>query len=120
MKNLEKKCPVSYAIDLIGGKWKLTILHTLAQNNGPMRFKELERTISGITPTMLTKQLRALEEAELVRRKIFATVPPTVEYKLSRHGVSMKAMIGEIEKWGTDQMLLKGLAPAPRIYSEKD
>lgn len=120
MKNFEKKCPVSYAIHLIGGKWKLTILHTLAQHQGPIRFKELERQVTGITPTMLTKQLRALEQAELVRRKVFATVPPTVEYKLSRHGVSMKAMIAEIEKWGTSQMVLKGLEPSASIYAEND
>lgn len=120
MKNSEKKCPVEYAINLIGGKWKLTILHTLAQSGNPMRFKELERAVYGITPTMLTKQLRALEEAELVRRKIFATVPPTVEYKLSRHGVAMKAMIVEIEKWGGDQMRLKGMIPKESNYAQME
>jgi len=116
MKNSEKNCPVEYALDLIGGKWKLPILYALAQKH-PIRFKELEREIVGITPTMLTKQLRALENAELVRRKVFATVPPTVEYKLSRHGVTMKAMIIEIEKWGREQMLLKGLEPAETIFT---
>ncbi|NOU48227.1 MAG: helix-turn-helix transcriptional regulator [Bacteroidales bacterium] len=99
MKNLKKSCPIEFAVDLMGGKWKLPILHALIKKS-PKRFKVLEREIAGITPTMLTTQLRKLEADQLVHREIFATVPPTVEYSLTEHGETMKAMIAEIEKWG--------------------
>jgi DNA-binding HxlR family transcriptional regulator len=99
MKKSEITCPIEFSVDLLGGKWKLSILHTLLQKS-PMRFKELERAVSGITPTVLTTQLRALETELLVSREIFATVPPTVEYTLTEHGKTMQHMIDEIEKWG--------------------
>jgi len=103
MKNSKIVCPVEFSVALMGGKWKLPILYALIKKS-PKRFKELEREIVGITPTMLTTQLRKLEADNLVSRKIFATVPPTVEYRLTNHGKTMKAMIAEIEKWGNFHM----------------
>ena len=104
MKKEEKiTCPIEFTVHLMGGKWKLPILHALIKAS-PKRFKELEREIEGITPTMLTTQLRALEADGLVSRKIFATVPPTVEYRLTPHGKTMRKMIAEIEKWGLQHM----------------
>ncbi|WP_028980711.1 winged helix-turn-helix transcriptional regulator [Sporocytophaga myxococcoides] len=99
MKKIEIKCPVEHSVELLGGKWKLPILHALV-NASPKRFKELEREIKGITPTMLTNQLRSLETDGLVSRKIFATVPPTVEYSLTELGKSIKPMMVELQKWG--------------------
>jgi|GEM_PF-120938 DNA-binding HxlR family transcriptional regulator len=95
----EKICPVEHSVNLLGGKWKLPIIHALVAN-GVVRFKELERIISGITPKMLTTQLRSLEADGLVERKVYATVPPTVEYKLTEIGKSIRPMILELEKWG--------------------
>ncbi|HEY0667267.1 MAG TPA: helix-turn-helix domain-containing protein [Sphingobacteriaceae bacterium] len=103
MKDQNKMCPIDFSIDLMGGKWKLPILYALIKKS-PKRFKELEREIAGITPTMLTTQLRALEADQLVSRKIFATVPPTVEYSLTENGKSMESMFREIEKWGLMHM----------------
>lgn len=99
MKKTAITCPIEFSVDLLGGKWKLSILHTLLQKS-PMRFKELERAVEGITPTVLTTQLRALETELLISREIFATVPPTVEYTLTEHGKTMQAMIDAIETWG--------------------
>jgi DNA-binding HxlR family transcriptional regulator len=99
MKHSEGVCPIEYTVELMGGKWKLPIIHALTLRS-PMRFKELERQINGITPTMLTTQLRKLEAAGLVSREIFATVPPTVEYRLTNFGKTMEPMMREIEKWG--------------------
>jgi len=99
MKKVEKKCAVEHAVALLGGKWKLPIIHSLVRKS-PKRFKELEREINGITPTVLTTQLRVLESARLIKRDSFATVPPTVEYSLTELGQSITPMIHELERWG--------------------
>ncbi|WP_343691917.1 helix-turn-helix domain-containing protein [Chitinophaga sp.] len=104
LKEREKiSCPVEYAVSVLSGKWKLRILHALIKQS-PKRFKELEREISGITPTMLTAQLRELERDGMVEREIFATVPPTVEYRLTAFGKTTAPMMNEIKNWG---LLLK-------------
>jgi len=92
-------CPVEYAVSLLSGKYKLRILHALIKES-PKRFKVLEREIAGISPTMLTSQLRELESDGLVSREIFATVPPTVEYRLTEFGQTTLPMMDEIKKWG--------------------
>ncbi|WP_429400901.1 winged helix-turn-helix transcriptional regulator [Mucilaginibacter lappiensis] len=97
--NEKNMCPVNYAVNLLSGKYKLRILHALLQES-PKRFKVLEREITGISPTMLTSQLRDLERDGLVSRTIFATVPPTVEYKITAMGHSTLPMLTEIYKWG--------------------
>jgi len=99
--NFNKKdiCPVNHAVNLLSGKYKLRILNALL-NQSPKRFKVLEREIVGISPTMLTKQLRELEHDGLVTREIFATVPPTVEYRTTPLGQTTLPMLNEIHKWG--------------------
>lgn len=92
-------CPVEYAVSMLSGKWKLPILNALIKES-PKRFKVLEREVRGITPTMLTSQLRELEADGLVSRRIFATVPPTVEYSLTELGSSTMPMMDELKKWG--------------------
>jgi DNA-binding HxlR family transcriptional regulator len=104
MKNKSKiVCPVQHSLDILSGKWKLPILHALHKAS-PKRFKELEREIEGIAPTMLTTQLRDLEKNGLITREIFATVPPTVEYRTTELGQTLKPLIGEIKKWGVLHM----------------
>lgn len=100
MRRILKSCPVEHAVDVLGGKWKLPIIHSLVKKS-PLRFKELERQITGITPAMLTQHLRLLESDQLVKRNTFATVPPTVEYSLTDLGKSIHPMIVELEKWGS-------------------
>jgi DNA-binding HxlR family transcriptional regulator len=92
-------CPVQHALNILGGKWKLPILHALHKSS-PKRFKELEREIIGITPTMLTTQLKNLEKDGIIKREAFATVPPTVEYSLTELGLTVKPLVYEIKKWG--------------------
>src|SRR5450755_3083112 len=86
------------AIGTISGKWKLEILWLL--NQRVHRFGELKRAIPGITQHMLTAKLRELEADGLVSRKIFAEVPPTVEYSLTAFGHTIQPMMEEIKKWG--------------------
>jgi DNA-binding HxlR family transcriptional regulator len=101
--NLKKVCPVQHSLDILSGKWKLPILHALHKSS-PKRFKELEREIEGITPTMLTTQLRDLEKNGLISREAFATVPPTVEYRTTELGQTLKPLIAEINKWGIQHL----------------
>jgi DNA-binding HxlR family transcriptional regulator len=104
MENKSKKvCPVQYSLNILSGKWKMPILHALHKAS-PKRFKELEREIEGITPTMLTTQLRDLEKHGLISREVFATVPPTVEYRTTELGQTLKPLIYEIKKWGIQHM----------------
>lgn len=104
LKEREKiSCPVEYAVSVLSGKWKLRILYAITKQS-PKRFKELEREISGITPTMLTAQLRELERDGIIEREVFATVPPTVEYRLTAFGKTTAPMMNEIKNWG---LLLK-------------
>ncbi len=90
--------PVLDALDIIGGKWKFPILFSLFQ--GKKRFKELERDLCGITPKMLSKELKDLEMNGLVSREVFATVPVTVEYTITDCGLSLEPVLRSIQDWG--------------------
>ena len=88
---------VSEPLKLIGGKWKIAILHALSM--GPIRFGELKRNLSPITQQMLTKQLRELEKDNLINRKVFDVVPPKVEYSLTEFGWSFEPVLVALCKW---------------------
>jgi DNA-binding HxlR family transcriptional regulator len=91
-------CAVEATLDLIDGKWKGVILFHL--QGGTQRFGELRKRMPGITQRMLTKQLRALEDDRLVIRKVYAEVPPRVEYRLSEIGESLRPVIDTLRAWG--------------------
>ena len=107
-KNRNKFCAVLDTLDIIGGKWKLPIISQL--QDGTKRFKELEHGIEGITARMLSKDLKELEAYKIVNRKIYAEVPPRVEYSLTNKGKSLKSLILEIKNWG-NQYLDTGKKP---------
>jgi DNA-binding HxlR family transcriptional regulator len=88
---------VSEPLKLIGGKWKIAILHALSM--GPIRFGELKRNLSPITQQMLTKQLRELEKDNLINRKVFDIVPPKVEYSLTEFGWTFEPVLVALCKW---------------------
>ena len=91
-------CPVELVIELVSGKWKLLILRELMK--GKRRFSEIHRAIPGITQKMLTKQLRELERAGLVNRKVYPQVPPKVEYSLTDVGKSLESVFDAMHRWG--------------------
>jgi len=93
------ECPVKLTADIIGGKWKPLILFYL--EGGTRRFSHLQRLIPGMTKKMLTQHLRELERDEIIRRKVYAEVPPRVEYSLTRHGESLKPILKLMSAWGT-------------------
>ena len=90
--------PVRDVLEIINGKWKLPILIALAFGN--KRFKELERDIIGITPKMLSKELRDLEMNKLVKRTVYDTIPATIEYSLTDYGKSLDDVIAALRDWG--------------------
>lgn len=95
---LAEECMVEAAMEVLGGKWKLVILrHLLA---GTKRFGELRKTLPDITPRMLTRQLRELEDDKLVLRVVYREVPPKVEYSVTEIGESLRDITDQLESWG--------------------
>lgn len=90
--------PIRDTLDIVSGKWKLLIVFHLT--HGPRRFKELQRMIEGITPRMLSKELKDLEINELVTREVFDTSPITVSYTLTAHGESLYPVVQALHEWG--------------------
>ena len=103
-------CPVKLTASIIGGKWKPSLLFHLEGRT--RRFCELQRLIPGLTKKMLTQHLRELERDGIVRRKVFAEVPPRVEYSLTRHGESLKPILKLMSAWGTRHRARYGLTTA--------
>lgn len=95
----EISCPVDFTLGLLSGKWKLLTLHQLQA--GTRRFSELEQLLPAISPRMLVKVLRELEQYGLVQRVVHSAVPPKVEYSLTATGRSVSPVIGALRDWGT-------------------
>jgi DNA-binding HxlR family transcriptional regulator len=93
----EGKCPAEATLDVIGGRWKVPIVWHLF--GGTMRFSALRRALPGCTPKMLTQHLRELEADGVVARKVYAEVPPRVEYSLTPRGRSLKPVVGAMCRW---------------------
>lgn len=93
-------CPVETTLSLIGNKWTVLILRDLL--NGSMRFGELKKSIGTVSQKVLTSQLREMEAQGLVNRKVYAEVPPRVEYSLTKTGLSLKPIIDSMWDWGMD------------------
>ncbi|KEJ91489.1 winged helix-turn-helix transcriptional regulator [Synergistes jonesii] len=102
-------CPVETTLVLIGNKWKVLILRDLIL--GTKRFGELRKSLGGVSQKVLTTQLRDMEEKGLVSRKIYAEVPPRVEYSLTGLGASLKPVLDAMWEWG--EMYKKSIAARP-------
>ena len=92
------KCYVENTLTLIGEKWKVLIIRELMSEK--KRFGELNRAIEGISQKMLTQQLRQMEKDKLVKRKVYAEVPPKVEYSLTETGKSLQPILTAMHLWG--------------------
>ncbi len=96
----EYSCPIKLTMDVIGGKWKITILWFL--NGGTRRFNEIKKFIPDITQKMLTQQLREMEENHLIERKVYAQVPPKVEYTSTEYGKRLQDVFTQMSRWGIE------------------
>ena len=101
----DTRCPILYAMERIGQKWKLPILWYIADaENQTLRYRELERKVVGITATMLTKCLRELEADRFITRTQYNTIPPTVEYSLAERGRTLIPALESIYRWAEGEM----------------
>ena len=93
-------CPVETTLTLIGDKWKVLILRDLM--TGTKRFGELKKSVGNVSQKVLTVQLRNMEQSGLLTRKVYAEVPPRVEYSLTETGKSLEPILDAMRVWGED------------------
>ena len=99
-KNNFDNCPLTYTLNLIGGKWRLPIIWALHKND-TMRYNELKRNIGGITNMMLTQSLKELEVDGIINRKQYMEIPPKVEYSLTENGEDLIPALKALAAWGS-------------------
>lgn len=99
--------PVEFALEFIGGTWKMPILWRL--NEKTLRYSELKKILPHITHKMLSSQLRELEKHGLISRKVYAAVPPKVEYSITTKGKKVMPLIQSIRDFGLEMMKEKGI-----------
>jgi DNA-binding HxlR family transcriptional regulator len=86
------------ALEALEGKWKLLILFSLSE--GAKRFRQISKEVGGITDKVLSKELKSLEANRLIQRTVYDTFPPTVEYCITAHGLSLEKVLDELHYWG--------------------
>jgi DNA-binding HxlR family transcriptional regulator len=92
--------PVRDALEILSGKWKIPIIISLSF--GTKRFRQISAELTSITDKMLSKELKELELNQLVKRTVYDTFPPTVEYTITNHGKSLEKVINELRDWGME------------------
>ncbi len=109
-----KKCAVTHALEIIGGKWRLPIIWELSAQES-MRYNELKRHLDGITNIMLTRALHGLEENGLVKRMELCQIPPHVEYSLTESCKHLLPALEIINEWGKERMLDASCQDDPNV-----
>ncbi len=102
-KELQEVCPVRAVLDGIGGKWAILIIDLLG-DKGPLRFNEINKALEDISQKMLTSTLRLLESDGIISRKMYAEIPPRVEYKLTDLGHDLLPNIRALINWAFKNM----------------
>lgn len=102
-KKEHKECmssllPVKDTLEIIGGKWKLLIIISIAEGN--KHFREIERSIPKLSTKVLAKELKELEVNKLIKRTVIDDFPVRIEYTVTNHAKTLKKVIGELHKWG--------------------
>ncbi len=105
--NIVEKCSVTATMGIIGGKWKLLILHLISSDIN--RFGKMSMMLKGISKQMLTTQLRELESDGIVERIIYPEIPPRVEYFLTDKGKALQPIINLMRDWGTENLIKREL-----------
>src|SRR5437879_7634479 len=118
---LPTKCPLTAALNAIGGKWSLICLYWL--DYGTLRFNELRRLMPEISHKVLAATLRSLEHEGLICRTVYAEIPPRVEYRISSHGETVRPLIQIVRAWGREHLEWKrrisGPAPGRRCVRNR-
>ena len=113
-----QKCPMITFVNMVSGKWAIPVLHRLIVINVPVRFSDLKRAIPEITQKELTKQLRLFEMRGIVRRQIYAEVPPKVEYQITKLGLTLRPTLDSLASWVKQNE--NQLAENTQLYAEQD
>lgn len=105
-----ERCPqlIRDTLDIIAPKWTVPIFLALHQAPAPLRYADLERCVSGVTPKELARHLKQLVARELVRREVYPTVPPRVEYSLTALGETLYPSLESLARWSVDHGLAAG------------
>ncbi len=98
------QCPIRNVLSRIGDRWSLLTLLALQDTDKPLRFKELYKTIPGVSQKMLASTLRELEADDLVDRTAYTEIPPRVEYSLTDRGKSLMPLLNQLVEWSLDNM----------------
>ncbi len=98
LRDVANMCGMGVAIEIVGGKWKLHMMWVL--DDGPKRFGEIRRLLDGISEKVLAEQLRQLEDDDIVKRTVYAEIPPRVEYELTEQGWELAKALESLEHWG--------------------
>lgn len=119
---IETTCPLRLAMDIIGGRWKLSII-CLLENGKPMRYNQIKRKIPGITNMMLAQSLKNLEEHSIVKRTQYNEMPVRVEYQLSQSGFELLSALKMLSDWGNKyisaQDTLTSLCPTCQLVEHE-
>ncbi len=99
-----EKCPLNYAMSIIGGKWKMQIICAL-NNQGTLRYNELRKKLGGISNTVLASSLKELEEKNLVKRTEYLEVPVRVEYSSTELADKLMPILESLSEWGEELMM---------------
>lgn len=105
-------CPIEYAFDIFGGKWKLRIICVLAIN-GAMRYNAIKKELADITDTVLVSQLKEMAENEIIKRHQYNEIPPRVEYSLRSKGESAVPILKNICQWSENYAKIDGKTTVP-------
>jgi DNA-binding HxlR family transcriptional regulator len=103
MKKDFTECPVTFALGILNGKWKFSIVYYLSKTEY-LRFNELQRELKGISNLMLSRSLQVLEQSKIVNRIQYNEIPPRVEYSLTELGRDLSAVIDSLDEWGMKAM----------------
>ena len=95
----DRRCPVARTLEIIGERWTMLILRDLLLD-GPLKFHELAKSLSGMSPTTLSSRLKILEEADIIERRFYADHPPRAEYLLTAKGLELRPVLRELKNWG--------------------
>ena len=107
-------CAVDATMSVIEGRWKTVILCKLYMN-GPMRFNQLMKEIDGVSPRILTKQLKEMESDGILRRVSYPEIPPKVEYSITEKGLSLGPILKAMADWGLENMFHNRVIFDPEI-----
>jgi DNA-binding HxlR family transcriptional regulator len=95
----DMRCPIARTLDIVGERWTILILRDLAVD-GPRKFQDFERSLTGISPNTLSARLKRLEDAEIVERRFYEQHPPRAEYVLTKKGEELRPVLRALLEWG--------------------